>query len=468
MDGSMIAGYGRAATKCVFAAVFFAALVHAPLPAHAQFAECTAVGKTADERIKTCTIAIAAETGTRAARAYNFRATAWHDKYELDRAMADYDQAVRLDPSSANAVNNRGIAWQAKGNLDRAIVDHTRAIALDPKDAVGAYRFRSIALRLKGETDRAIADASEAIRLYPDYNAAYVDRGLAYEDKRDLQRARADYNQALSLPAKYQSGPQAHRDARQRLAALDRAAALPKGEGARAAAINRRVALVIGNSDYAVSSKLPNPVNDATDMAATLRKLGFDVVEGKNLDRRGMDNAIREFGRKLERAELALFFYAGHGLQVGGKNYLVPVDAKLERPGDLSLDAVDIGVVLAQMEAEKRVNLIFLDACRDNPLARSLSSASGTRSASVGNGLAPVQGAIGTLISYATQPDNVALDGQGRNSPFTAALVRHITSPGLDIGAVMRRVRAEVIAATRERQVPWDHSSLTGDVVLAR
>jgi len=228
------------------------------------------------------------------------------------------------------------------------------------------------------------------------------------------------------------------------------------------------VALVVGNGEYRTATPLANPVNDATDMARALRKLGFDVVEGKNLDRRGMDDSIREFGRKLDGADLALFFYAGHGLQVNGKNYLVPIDAKLERPGDLVLDAVDIGNVLAQMEAEKRVNLVFLDACRDNPLARSLARSLGTRSSSVGQGLASIRSAIGTMIAYATQPDNVALDGSGRNSPFTGALLKHIATPGVDIGTVMRRVRTDVITATREQQVPWDHSSLTGDVILAR
>jgi uncharacterized caspase-like protein len=226
--------------------------------------------------------------------------------------------------------------------------------------------------------------------------------------------------------------------------------------------------LVVGNSGYRFATKLNNPANDATDVSAALRRLGFDVVEGRDLDRRAMDDTIREFGRKLDRADLALFFYAGHGLQVGGKNYLLPVDAKLERAGDLALDAVDVSVVLAQMEAEKRVNLVFLDACRDNPLTRSLARSLGTRSGSVGTGLASIQSAIGTMIAYATQPDNVALDGDGRNSPFTAALLKHIAAPGVDIGTVMRRVRADVVAATREKQVPWDHSSLMGDVVLAR
>jgi uncharacterized caspase-like protein len=227
---------------------------------------------------------------------------------------------------------------------------------------------------------------------------------------------------------------------------------------------------VIGNSNYISAPPLRNPKNDATDIAATLRKLGFEVVEGTDLTRRDTDQAIREFGRKLEGADLGLFFYAGHGLQVNGRNYLVPIDAKLERSGDLALDAVDIGVVLAQMEAEKRVNLVLLDACRDNPFSRSLarSMSTGSRSSSVGVGLASIQSAIGTMIAYATQPDNVALDGEGRNSPFTGALLKHIGTPGLDITTVMRRVRADVITATREKQVPWDHSSLIGDVVLAQ
>ena len=227
-----------------------------------------------------------------------------------------------------------------------------------------------------------------------------------------------------------------------------------------------RVALVIGNGAYRNANALPNPPNDAADIAAALRRIGFDVVEGRDLDKRAMEGKIIEFGRKLERAHLALFFYAGHGLQIGGRNYLMPVDAKIERAADVGLETIDTAQVLAQMEADKRVNLVFLDACRDNPLARSLARSLGTRSASVGLGLAGIQSAIGTMIAYATQPDNVALDGVGRNSPFTTALLKHMATPGLEIGSLMKRVRADVIGATNQKQVPWDHSSLVGDVVL--
>lgn len=228
-----------------------------------------------------------------------------------------------------------------------------------------------------------------------------------------------------------------------------------------------RVALVIGNGAYQSATRLANPANDATDIAKALRTIGFDVVEGVDVDRRTMEVRIREFSRKLPDAKVALFFYAGHGMQVAGKNYLVPVDAKLEQAGDLALDTVDVHVVLQQMESQKRVNLVFLDACRDNPLARSLAKSFGSsRSGAVGQGLASIQSAIGTMIAFATQPDNVALDGNGRNSPFTTALLKHIHTPGLDISVMMRRVRTDVLAATGERQVPWDHSSLTDAVTL--
>ncbi|MBI3435040.1 MAG: caspase family protein [Proteobacteria bacterium] len=228
-----------------------------------------------------------------------------------------------------------------------------------------------------------------------------------------------------------------------------------------------RVALVIGNSAYRNAAGLANPTNDAADVAQVLRRIGFDVIEGRDLDKRAMEAKILEFGRKLDAANIALFFYAGHGMQVGGKNYLVPTDAKLERAGNLNFEAIDVALVLAQMEAEKRVNLVFLDACRDNPLARSFARSLGaSRSAAVGRGLASIQSAVGTMIAYATQPDNVALDGTGRNSPFTTALLKHVTTPGLEIRSMMTRVRADVLAATREKQLPWDHSSLIGEVVL--
>src|SRR5215831_15874426 len=227
----------------------------------------------------------------------------------------------------------------------------------------------------------------------------------------------------------------------------------------------KRVALVIGNSAYQHAVALANPVNDATAMGAALKQVGFAVLLGLDLDKRTFDGKIHEFAQVLNDADTALFFYAGHGLQVAGRNHLVPIDAQLNSERDLDFEAVSLDFVLKQMELERegKTNIVFLDACRDNPLARNLARSMGTRSAAIGQGLAQVQTGVGTFIAYSTQPGNVALDGEGHNSPFTEALARGLRLPDRNLTAVMIEVRKEVLAATGGKQVPWDHSALTGD-----
>jgi uncharacterized caspase-like protein len=232
------------------------------------------------------------------------------------------------------------------------------------------------------------------------------------------------------------------------------------------AVAEKRVALVIGNSAYQHASRLPNPENDAPDMAAKLEGLGFEVVLGSNLDLAGVRYAIGIFVEKLADADMALFYYAGHGLQVNGENYIAPVDAKLLSYLDLEFETVPISLVLSAMERRPGINLVILDACRDNPLAANLVRSMGTRSSSVGRGLAKIGGGLNSLIAFATQPGNVAFDGAGRNSPFTAALLRHLGTPGQDITRELIDVRRDVVIETSGRQVPWDSSSLTREVVL--
>ena len=234
------------------------------------------------------------------------------------------------------------------------------------------------------------------------------------------------------------------------------------------AAAEKRLALIVGNSAYASASRLANPANDAGDMAAALKQIGFEVLVGADLDKRAFDAKVREFARALPAADVALFYYAGHGLQVGGRNYLVPIDAQLQTERDLDFEGVALDFVLKQMELERegKTNIVLLDACRDNPLARNLARTMGTRSGNVGQGLAQVQTGVGTFIAYATQPGNVALDGQGRNSPFTGALTKALAVPDRSITSVMIEVRKDVLATTGGRQVPWDHSALTGDFIF--
>lgn len=235
---------------------------------------------------------------------------------------------------------------------------------------------------------------------------------------------------------------------------------------AAADAAAKRVALVVGNSAYQHVAELRNPRNDAEAITAKLQDLGFDVIGGIDLDRDALEDRVRDFARTSRGAEVTLFYYAGHGLQVGGKNYLVPVDAELTDEADLDFQTVSMDAVLRNMERERRTNLIILDACRNNPLAKNLARSMGTRSASVGRGLAPLETGVGTLISFATQPGNVALDGDGHNSPFTTALLRHIDTENLDVALMMRRVRRDVMDATGGNQVPWSNSSLTDAIFL--
>jgi len=222
----------------------------------------------------------------------------------------------------------------------------------------------------------------------------------------------------------------------------------------------RRVALVIGNGTYAEAGTLANPVNDALDIADKLRSIGFEVIEGNDLGKRELERSIGEFSDALEGAGVGLFYYAGHGLQVDGRNYIVPVDARLDMPVKLQLEAVPIDEVLDIMEQQTKVSLVFLDACRNNPFARSLSRTATTRSATALAGLAQFDSTRGSFIAFSTAPGAVAMDGTGRNSPFASALLRHIGEPGQSINDMMIAVRRDVVSQTREGQRPWEQGSL--------
>ncbi|WP_395019319.1 caspase family protein [Dongia sp.] len=228
---------------------------------------------------------------------------------------------------------------------------------------------------------------------------------------------------------------------------------------AETTAPNARVALVVGNSNYGGDlGVLANPVNDSRLVAQSLKRIGFDVIEVEDADQNTLKRAIAEFGDRMAAAgseATSLFFYAGHGLQLGGQNYLIPIRADISRERDVDIEAVSLDTVLKQMAwAESKVNIVILDACRNNPLARGLRSTS--------QGLAEITvKPQGSFISYSTAPGDVAVDGSGANSPFSAALSEAIEKPGLDINDVFREVRADVMSATKGKQVPWDSSSLT-------
>ena len=235
-----------------------------------------------------------------------------------------------------------------------------------------------------------------------------------------------------------------------------------------AALADKRVAFVVGNGAYKNVPALPNPAVDAKSMAKLLRNVGFEVVEGSNLSRDRMTEKLLDFGKKAESADVALFFYAGHGIAVNGTNYLLPVDADLKSEMDVKLGAaINVDVTLEQTMGDAKVKLVFLDACRDNPFAAKIRSAKATRSVNVQTGLAEMKSGQGTLLAFATGPGQTALDGEaGTNSPFTRALLANIAQPGVEIQQAMTKVRAQVNDETGKNQLPWGHTNLIGSVYL--
>ncbi len=403
------------------------------------------------------------------ALAYVDRTRVYLDKGDFEFAVADAEQAVRLGPNSGNAVNMRGLALKLSGQLDRALPDFDEAIRLTPKFAA-PYGNRGDVYRQKGDLDRAIADLSEGIHLDPKFITAFTNRGLAYEAKGEIELAKADFRSALSFTTTRNiRGREAMETARTRLAALapdarvsnNAAAADPSPKPGAAHTTERRVALVIGNGSYRFVPQLPNATRDADAIATALRSVGFEIVElESDLSREKMVEALRGFSRLAEKADWALVYYAGHGIEMNGTNYLIPVDARLETDRDLQFEALPLDQLLATVEGARKLRIILLDACRENPFGRMRRTVA-TRS--IGRGLARIEPEGGTLVAYAAKHGEVALDGDGANSPFVSAIVKRIATPGVEINKLFRLVRDDVLAATAHKQEPFVYGSLPGD-----
>ena len=229
-----------------------------------------------------------------------------------------------------------------------------------------------------------------------------------------------------------------------------------------------RVALVVGNSTYAHIGRLPNPDNDAADMSAALARLGFEVTTEFDADRVELTETLRAFTQQSAGADVSLVFYAGHGIEMDGVNYLVPVDARLERDVDVRFETVTVDDLLVSTSGAS-LRLVILDACRNNPLARSMQRTAATRTVSGGSFADLNEDLLGdeTLVAYAAAAGTTAADGRGRNSPYTAALLSHLETP-LEIGLLFRRVRAQVLAVTNGAQRPHEYHSLVGEHYLTR
>jgi uncharacterized caspase-like protein len=227
-----------------------------------------------------------------------------------------------------------------------------------------------------------------------------------------------------------------------------------------------RVALVIGNGDYQKVPSLPNPPRDAADVAASLGRLGFTVTSVLNASGADLRKALIRFGRTAAGADMAVVYYAGHGIEVGGENWLIPVDAELQRDADTESEAVSLKAVTAQVSQARELGLVILDACRKNPFDAKMQRAQ--RSRAVDRGLARIEPSENVLIAYSAKDGTTASDGDGRNSPFTAALLHNLETPGLEINFLFRKVRDEVLATTRREQQPFVYGSLSGQSIYLK
>ena len=440
---------------------------------------------------------------------FHNRGNAWRGKGDYAKAIADYDMSIKADPRSVFSFQNRGIAKEALGDLDGALADINQAIRLDPTLPQPLIN-RTAIWRVRGDYDRAIADGSEAIRLAkekPPVNimtppnsvliSGYTHRALAYEANGDYAHARDDYKATLAIMASDAGSKANQATAKVRLSLvtdasvpIPRDAPSPTTQPAQApaqqqtgaapppspapAARGTRMALIIGNGAYAHVKALPNPPNDARAVARSLRDIGFTVSEGVDLGRAAMQKMTRDFLREAARAQVVMVYYAGHGVQVDGRNYLIPVDVELKTGASMTDAMIDMDTIMAGLDDQVRTNILIFDACRNNPMAQQVASAGTNRAIEAASGLAAPTSlgagatlGAGTLIAFATAPGQVALDGEGANSPFSAALSRHLGTPGLEVQQMLTRVRAEVVSTTKNKQVPWSNSSLLGEVYLA-
>jgi TPR repeat protein len=231
----------------------------------------------------------------------------------------------------------------------------------------------------------------------------------------------------------------------------------------------RRVAFVIGNSGYQTVPSLPNPKNDAVAVAQALKKSGFEVVSAIDLDRVGFDQAFEKFIRSLGGADMSVFYYSGHGIQVGGDNRIIPTDAQLKSAADLEVETVSVKTIMSYMKSNSKLQLVFLDSCRNNPFPASSFLVGPEKQLLVaGVGLAAQEGALGSLVAFSTQPGAVAIDGQGDKSPFTASMVNHTFKLGIDVKTAMAQVTDDVWKATEQKQKPWSSDSLGQTVFFKR
>ncbi|MDH6256399.1 caspase family protein [Bradyrhizobium sp. BR13661] len=375
---------------------------------------------------------------------------------DYDGAIADFAEAEKIDPTAQQVIGNRCITYGLMGKFDQALVDCNALVEKQPKNSF-ALNNRADVYMMKGDVDAALKDYNTVIQLYPNSIRGHAGRGQVYERKHDLAQARADYRSAAYSLTKFDEVDvvRARTIAQERLAALT-----PQTPGG--APTGRRVALVIGNGAYKNVHALPNPPRDAKLIAGVLHDVGFQtVISVSDLTRDKFFDALKSFADEAEKADWAVVYYAGHGFEIGGVNYLVPVDAKLAVDKDAETQAVALEQVIAAVGAASKVRLVILDACRDNPFAPTMQHTLSLKL--VDKGFSNIEPGAGFMVVYAAKHGETAIDGDnGADSPFSTALSREIKVPKVEIRKLFDIVRDDVWSATQHVQQPFTYGSPPG------
>jgi tetratricopeptide (TPR) repeat protein len=374
---------------------------------------------------------------------------------DYDGALKDFAEAERIDPAALGAHALRCLTYTAMGQFDKALADCNAVLEKMPKNQY-TLTSRGDVYLAKGDLDTALKDYNFVLGLNPNHVRAHVGRGQVFERKHILEQARADYRSASFALTPYDNYEvaAARQKARERLAALTPQA--PAG-----ATTTKRVALVIGNGAYKNAPQLANPPRDAKLIADALREVGFqEVTLANDLTRDGFFDTLHAFARAAEKADWAVVYYAGHGLEIGGVNYLVPVDAKLAADKDAETEAVALEQVIASAGAARKLHLVMLDACRDNPFAPAMQRTIALKL--VDKGLSDIEPSAGFMVVYAAKHGETALDGEGVDSPFAVAVARNVKEPHVEVRKLFDIIRDDVWNSTKHEQQPFIYGSPPG------
>jgi len=430
---------------------------------------------------------------------YTGRGQSYWKRGQLGEALIDYNRAIEIEPNSAYAYSNRAAIKAELGKIEEAIFDFTKSIELGPQNST-AYNNRCNFFRIQKNYESALSDCNMAIEIAGSNYYALDSRGDIWRDMGNYDAAIVDYLSALSINPKmhvsiynlaityelkgdlskaleyytkyYELQPHQSKVLKDitrikselvKLSSVITSTPIAKENNEIAASITlKKVALIVGNSSYKDEAFLRNPINDAILVGRALEKLGFIVVQiKKDLSREEMLRSLLEFRTIADEADWALFYYSGHAVELNGINFLIPVDAKLRSDRDIVMEAIDIGKITAALDGSKKLRLIILDACRNNPFLNSMQRSVSTRS--INQGLAKIEPEPGTLVAYAAKHGETALDGSGKNSPFASAFVsRILQQPSIEIRRLFDYVRDDVMFTTGKKQQPFTYGSISG------